>query len=211
MFKGEDLSEETISVRHDRCEQDEKKKFLSFIKLPQRVGGGGNRGSRRADSRAESSGANTPDPLSPMPHDSSSAIASSVHLTTPNDCNLPVINEKPRRRTVSQTRTSPERDYPLISSTELPWEPRLFPLSDETYVKMTLDMPEDHPFSTPTYMPAPTPTPTLIPIPIPTPTPTSTPNPKIRSTSPAIVSDSTDSAPGEEAEEDPNDPEWTNR
>lgn len=54
----EDMSEETIISRHDRCEQEEKKKFSSYLKLPNSMVR--SRGHRRTDSRAESSGANTP-------------------------------------------------------------------------------------------------------------------------------------------------------
>lgn len=56
-FKIEDLSDETLGLRHDRCEAEEKKKFMSYIKLPY---SGRSRSHRRTDSRAESSGANTP-------------------------------------------------------------------------------------------------------------------------------------------------------
>jgi KAT8 regulatory NSL complex subunit 1 len=51
------LNEDTIMARHDRCEVEERKKFMSYIKLPHT---GRARAHRRADSRAESSGANTP-------------------------------------------------------------------------------------------------------------------------------------------------------
>nr|CAI5826328.1 unnamed protein product [Callosobruchus analis] len=60
---GEDLSEESVVARHDRCEHEEKKRFLSYLKLP--MGHGRQRSHKRTDSRAESSGANTPDPMSP--------------------------------------------------------------------------------------------------------------------------------------------------
>lgn len=54
----EDLTEEMLVSRHDRCEVEEKKKFLSYLKLPNSMARP--RGYRRADSRAESSGGNTP-------------------------------------------------------------------------------------------------------------------------------------------------------
>ncbi|XP_075222382.1 non-specific lethal 1 isoform X2 [Lycorma delicatula] len=60
----EDISEETLISRHDKCEQEERKKFSTYLKLPNSFGR--TRGHRRADSRAESSGANTPDPMSPV-------------------------------------------------------------------------------------------------------------------------------------------------
>ncbi|XP_022919364.2 KAT8 regulatory NSL complex subunit 1 [Onthophagus taurus] len=81
----EDLSDEAVIVRHDRCEYDEKKKFLSYLKLP--LGYGRSRSHKRTDSRAESSGANTPDPMSP--HATPAIAASGPHLhnnaSTPNN------------------------------------------------------------------------------------------------------------------------------
>ncbi|CAG2062489.1 unnamed protein product, partial [Timema podura] len=53
----EDLNEDTIVARHERCEVDEKKKFMSYLKFPH---SGRSRAHRRTDSMAESSGANTP-------------------------------------------------------------------------------------------------------------------------------------------------------
>lgn len=53
----EDISDEAYLERHTRCEESEKKKFMSYIKLPLAVR---SRANRRTDSRAESSGANTP-------------------------------------------------------------------------------------------------------------------------------------------------------
>lgn len=53
----EDVSDEAFLERHNRCEESEKKKFMSYIKLPFAVR---SRANRRTDSRAESSGANTP-------------------------------------------------------------------------------------------------------------------------------------------------------
>ena len=68
----EDVSEDACVARHERSEVEERRKFMSYLKQPS----GSARGrSRRVDhildSRAESSGANTPDqPMSP--HDESS-------------------------------------------------------------------------------------------------------------------------------------------
>jgi len=53
----EDVSDETIIQRHERCEIDEKKRFLAYVKNPHT---GRARMHRRTDSRAGSSGANTP-------------------------------------------------------------------------------------------------------------------------------------------------------
>lgn len=53
----EDVSDEAVVERHARCEDAERRKFMSYIKLPLVARG---RANRRTDSRAESSGANTP-------------------------------------------------------------------------------------------------------------------------------------------------------
>ncbi|CAH1974964.1 unnamed protein product [Acanthoscelides obtectus] len=76
---AEDMSEEAVQSRHDRCEHDEKKRFLSYLKLP--LGHGRQRSHKRTDSRAESSGANTPDPMSPHsapPNNGVTASAASI-------------------------------------------------------------------------------------------------------------------------------------
>lgn len=62
------MSEESIQARHDRSEVEERKKFMSYLKQPAGVTRGRRRFDQidRMDSRAEhSSGANTPDPMSP--------------------------------------------------------------------------------------------------------------------------------------------------
>lgn len=56
-LSDEDVSEQAVQERHSRCEEAERKKFMSYIKLPLVSRG---RANRRTDSRAESSGANTP-------------------------------------------------------------------------------------------------------------------------------------------------------
>lgn len=59
----EDISDEIILVKHDRALLDERKKFQTYMKFPWSRP----RANRRIDSRAESSGGNTPDPTSPAP------------------------------------------------------------------------------------------------------------------------------------------------
>lgn len=62
------MNEETFIERHNQAEEEERKKFLSYMKVPNSVlnsflgssGSGRGRGHRRADSRAESFGPNTP-------------------------------------------------------------------------------------------------------------------------------------------------------
>lgn len=65
----EDVSEEACIARHDRSELDERRKFMSYLKQPAGVTRGRRRVDQidRLDSRADqSSGANTPDPMSPV-------------------------------------------------------------------------------------------------------------------------------------------------
>lgn len=67
----EDTSDEAYLVRHQRALIEERRRFETFLKLSWT---NRSRANRRADSRAESSGANTPDPASP---------AASLHLAGP--------------------------------------------------------------------------------------------------------------------------------
>lgn len=67
----EDTSDEAYLVRHQRALIEERRRFETFLKLSWT---NRSRANRRADSRAESSGANTPDPASP---------AASLHLLGP--------------------------------------------------------------------------------------------------------------------------------
>uniref|UniRef100_A0A182SWE0 PEHE domain-containing protein n=1 Tax=Anopheles maculatus TaxID=74869 RepID=A0A182SWE0_9DIPT len=81
----EDISDEAIMLKHDRALQEERKKFRTYLKFPWSRP----RAKRRTDSRAGSSGGNTPDPTSPAPptpmveHDSSPACPSTP--ITPQD------------------------------------------------------------------------------------------------------------------------------
>lgn len=102
-------------IRHDKCEQEEKKRFLSFLKVP--TGYGRNRSHKRTDSRAESSGANTPDPMSP--HNVDHQDSTNSPITSPPATPLPMqIDENNplssvavmRRRTMSQSRFHKERE-----------------------------------------------------------------------------------------------------
>lgn len=58
----EDISNEAYAQRHDRALAEERKKFTTFLKFPYSTR---SRANRRIDS--QSSGANTPDPMSPAP------------------------------------------------------------------------------------------------------------------------------------------------
>lgn len=105
----EDLTEEAVVARHDRCEHEEKTRFLSYLKIP--VGYGRSRYHKRTDSRAESSGANTPDPMSP--HNIDQQDSTNSPMTSPPATPLPIQLDESlplpsiaimRRRTVSQTK-----------------------------------------------------------------------------------------------------------
>lgn len=58
----EDTSDDAYVMRHERGLQDERKKFATYLKFPFSTR---SRANRRADSRTNSSGTNTPDPSSP--------------------------------------------------------------------------------------------------------------------------------------------------
>lgn len=135
----EDLAEDAITIRHDRCEQEEKKRFMSYLQTNWNARGRSR--NVRSDSRADSSGANTPDPMSPYPlehHDSP--------LTTPPSTPAPVMDENgsygTRRRTTSLSkRDRIFEDYrtttPDIEEDPIPpWDLRTFPLSDEQMEEM---------------------------------------------------------------------------
>lgn len=64
-FDSEEYVEEIIAEKHGRALVEERRKFSTFLKFPYSTR---SRANRRIDSRAESSGANTPDPTSPAPH-----------------------------------------------------------------------------------------------------------------------------------------------
>lgn len=144
----EDLSDAAVLIRHEKSEQDERKKFLSYLKLP--IGYGRSRANRRTDSRAESSGANTPDPMSPAPNApfDSALDRDASRPATPKmeDHHLPATSSSAaRRRTISSTRGSGIPD--LLSHSQTPdplavppYERRVFPLSEETYQRMVRRM-----------------------------------------------------------------------
>lgn len=187
-FKIEDNSEEAIISRHDRAEYEEKKKFLSYLKLPY---GHKSRGHKRTDSLAESSGANTPDPMSPHAPDHHDSPLTSPPVTPLPEEPLPSISAM-RKRTMSQSRFAKEREVlreengTLETIEVAPFDTRTFPFDDETYDNMLKCMPENHQFTT---------------------------NVRAQDSSDVcydkvgspIGSESTESAMGDE---DPNDPEW---
>lgn len=62
--EDEDISDDAMFLRHERALTEERRKFQTYLKFPWSTR---SRANRRIDSRAESSGANTPDPSSPAP------------------------------------------------------------------------------------------------------------------------------------------------
>lgn len=145
----EDLTEEEVVARHDRCEQEEKKRFLSYLKLP--AGYGRQRSHKRHDSVAENSRANTPDPpASPHPEGGAKSSDGMPALASPPPTPgavleeaLPSIQAMLRRRTVSQSRAK-EDPVPVDFVEQPPYEARLFPLSAPEYERMVQEMPDAH-------------------------------------------------------------------
>ncbi|CAH1134422.1 unnamed protein product [Ceutorhynchus assimilis] len=153
----EDLADEAVIARHDRSEQEEKKRFLSYMKFPL---GSRQRSHKRQDSMAESSGANTPDRASPRPESGKSGLSmadggvgSSLFMASPpptpgfsSEEPLPSIAMM-RRRTVSQSRLREvvREDEPIMDYVEQPpYESRAFPLPDKEYDLLIKDMPESN-------------------------------------------------------------------
>ncbi|XP_050071790.1 uncharacterized protein LOC126559662 [Anopheles maculipalpis] len=156
----EDISDEAIMLKHDRALQEERKKFRTYLKFPWSRP----RAKRRTDSRAGSSGGNTPDPTSPAPptpmveHDSSPACPSTP--ITPQDgqelSEANVINalnkslhKKERRRTVSSKREEQQMQgagttTPDTREVVSPYEALQFPLEDSIFEDMVRSMPSDH-------------------------------------------------------------------
>lgn len=115
----EDVSEEACVARHDRSELDERRKFMSYLKQPAGVTRGRRRVDQidRLDSRADqSSGANTPDPMSPSQAGSKVADGPIMDVDLPAEegeqrCADPATDGsftasaiKERRRTASLTK-----------------------------------------------------------------------------------------------------------
>ncbi|XP_011703559.1 PREDICTED: KAT8 regulatory NSL complex subunit 1 [Wasmannia auropunctata] len=152
----EDMSDETIALRHERSEREEYKRFMTYLNTPNQP----RIRNRRIDSRADS-GANTPDPLSPhassdfggdvtSPITSPPATPSQVQDTESSGLDShrsSALQNSLRRRTMPALRLG--RDDATAAFTEddneiLPYEPRVFPLSEEAYDKMLEVMPDGH-------------------------------------------------------------------
>uniref|UniRef100_A0A1B0D1G6 Uncharacterized protein n=1 Tax=Phlebotomus papatasi TaxID=29031 RepID=A0A1B0D1G6_PHLPP len=79
-IESEETLGEVITSKHERSLLDERKKFSTFLKFPYSTR---SRANRRIDSRAESSGANTPDPTSPSVAVDQESIPSPACPSTP--------------------------------------------------------------------------------------------------------------------------------
>ncbi|KZC06861.1 PREDICTED: uncharacterized protein LOC107195137 [Dufourea novaeangliae] len=153
----EDMSDETIALRHERSEREENKRFMTYMNMPHqsRI-----RHNRRTDSRADS-GANTPDPMSPHASDFGGDVMSPVTSppATPSQVQdsenqhnsdtqrTSALQNALRRRTTPTLRLGKDDMSTLVNEDEneiLPYEPRVFPLSEEVYDKMLEVMPDGH-------------------------------------------------------------------
>ncbi|KAK2583815.1 hypothetical protein KPH14_009713 [Odynerus spinipes] len=145
----EDMSDETIALRHERSEREENKRFMTYLNMPHQTR---IRHNRRTDSRADS-GANTPDPMSPHASDFGGDIMSPI--TSPPATPLQVQDtehqqqnlDSHRRRAMSVLRIGKDdvgTSYNEDENEILPYEPRVFPLSEEVYDKMVEVMPDGH-------------------------------------------------------------------
>ncbi|XP_065361059.1 uncharacterized protein nsl1 isoform X2 [Calliphora vicina] len=168
--EDEDICDDAMFLRHERALTEERRKFQTYLKFPWSTR---SRANRRIDSRAESSGANTPDPSSPAPQTPSvgggdlESIPSPLNPATPmnpldtiseagdNSTSflgvgpLPSLSSKryERRRTTSTKRDRElERRSSTPDSKELvpPFEPLTFPLTDEQFEELMRAMPSDH-------------------------------------------------------------------
>ncbi|XP_055382830.1 putative uncharacterized protein DDB_G0282133 isoform X2 [Condylostylus longicornis] len=162
----EDISIEAIQSRHERALLEERRKFSTYLKFPWSTR---SRANRRIDSRAESSGANTPDPTSPAPHTPSvggdqESIPSPAAPSTPmavqgesgdgDLLNNTFGHRRERKRTVSSkkdkdvcsTTFSHDRrsQSPDLKEMIPPYEPLRFPISDDLFEKMLQLMPNQN-------------------------------------------------------------------
>ncbi|KAH0952245.1 hypothetical protein HN011_003549 [Eciton burchellii] len=155
----EDISDETIALRHERSEREEYKRFMTYLNMPHQTR---IRHNRRLDSRADS-GANTPDPMSPhassefggdviSPLTSPPATPSqdtTEHLQQSSGLDphrSSALQNSFRRRTMPLKLGKDDATTAFIEDENeiLPYEPRMFPLSEEVYDKMLEVMPDGH-------------------------------------------------------------------
>ena len=129
---------------------------MTFLKLPFTYNGR-SRSNKRADSRTESSGANTPDPLSPhagleTPYNEAviSPVASPpvTPLSINIEDNLSSISVGSTKKRITKELIKITADDVSSSVSEYvekpPYEKRKFPLHSEMYGEMLKNMPKDH-------------------------------------------------------------------
>uniref|UniRef100_A0A1A9WFN7 PEHE domain-containing protein n=1 Tax=Glossina brevipalpis TaxID=37001 RepID=A0A1A9WFN7_9MUSC len=164
----EDISDEAMILRHERALTEERRKFQTYLKFPWSTR---SRANRRIDSRAESSGANTPDPSSPAPQTSSVGCGDQESIPSPlasnsllNSLDVTLeagdtstsflgINSEYNKRCERRRTTSTKRDRELERRSSTPdfkeiippYEPMKFPLSDEQYDDLLRAMSCDYP------------------------------------------------------------------
>ncbi|KAH8359962.1 hypothetical protein KR093_009786 [Drosophila rubida] len=158
----EDISDEAYIARHQVALAEERRRFEAYLKFP---GSSRSRANRRADSRAESSGANTPDPASPAASllagpaaagaDNNESVPSPLAQTMLNnpldglsadgETGTKLTKRQERRRTTSnkvkeqdrRSATPDTREFPMEPP---PFEPLVFPLSEETYQRLLTEL-----------------------------------------------------------------------
>ncbi|XP_030239060.1 uncharacterized protein LOC108660037 [Drosophila navojoa] len=144
----EDLSDEAYIARHQRALIEERRRFETFLKFPWSTR---SRANRRVDSRAESSGANTPDPASPAASQLTGPTADNESIPSPLAQNMmqhpfdgiAAEGETTKRR---RTTSSKLKDHERRSATPdtrddpPPFEPLNFPLSEEAYQRLLADI-----------------------------------------------------------------------
>ncbi|KAL7727291.1 hypothetical protein ACLKA6_016043 [Drosophila palustris] len=160
----EDISDEAYIVRHQRALIEERRRFETYLRFPWSTR---SRANRRADSRAESSGANTPDPASPaapqlagttgVDNESIPSPLAQTILQNPLDgfnadgelaTGITKGRRQERRRTTSsklkeqdrRSATPDTREFPQLPLDPPPFEPLQFPLSKEVYQRLLAEM-----------------------------------------------------------------------
>ncbi|XP_034488559.1 uncharacterized protein LOC117792499 [Drosophila innubila] len=162
----EDISDEAYIVRHQRALIEERRRFETYLRFPWSTR---SRANRRADSRAESSGANTPDPASPaapqlagptgMDNESIPSPLAQTMLQNPLDgvnaegelattMTTTKGKRQERRRTTSsklkdqdrRSATPDTRELPQLPLDPPPFEPLQFPLSKDVYQRLLAEM-----------------------------------------------------------------------
>uniref|UniRef100_A0A1I8PXL1 PEHE domain-containing protein n=1 Tax=Stomoxys calcitrans TaxID=35570 RepID=A0A1I8PXL1_STOCA len=168
-FIFEDISDDAMILRHERALTEERRKFQTYLKFPWSTR---SRANRRIDSRAESSGANTPDPSSPAPQTPSVGGGDQESIPSPLNPSTPlnimdtvseagdnstsflgvgfmsnqISSKRQERRRTTSTKRDLERRSSTPDSKEIipPYEPMKFPLSDELFEELMSAMPSEH-------------------------------------------------------------------